>query len=52
MLADEVGEFGFTKEAYERSPDDFFVLGSPDDDIDLCSTKGFLVLGTHGCQWD
>lgn len=50
MRSDEIGNFGFTKEAYEKSLNDFFVLEYSDDD--LCETKGFLVLGTHGCQWD
>ncbi len=52
MLLNEIEHFGFTKESYEKSPDNFFVLEYPDDDESLCDTKGFLVLGTHGCQWD
>lgn len=52
MLLNEIEHFGFTKESYEKSPDNFFVLEYPDDDENLCDTKGFLVLGTHGCQWD
>lgn len=52
MLLNEIGDFGFTKEAYEKSPNDFYVLEYSDEDKNLCNTKGFLVLGTHGCQWD
>lgn len=52
MLSNEIEDFGFTKEAYEESPNNFFVLEYLDDDKNLCDTKGFLVLGTHGCQWD
>ncbi len=52
MLSNEIGHFGFTKESYEKSPDAFFVLESPDNDETPCNTKGFLILGTHGCAWD
>lgn len=52
MLLNEIEDFGFAKEAYEKSPNDFFVLEYSDDDKNLCNTKGFLILGTHGCQWD
>lgn len=52
MLPNDIGHFGFTKEAYEKSPDDFFVLEYPEEDESLCFTRGYLVLGTHGCQWD
>lgn len=52
MLSNEIEDFGFAKEAYEKSPNDFFVLEYSDDDKNICYTKGFLVLGTHGCQGD
>lgn len=51
MLSNEVENFGFTREAYEKSPNNFFVLECFDDE-GFFDTKGFLVLGTHGCQWD
>lgn len=51
MQSDEIGNFAFTKESYEKSPNKFWVLEYSDDE-NICDTKGFLVLGTHGCQWD
>lgn len=52
MQSNEIGNFAFTKQSYEKSPNNFFVLEYLDDDENICDTKGFLVLGTHGCQWD
>lgn len=51
MLADEVEDYAFTRAAYEQNPDSYFIYEKPDDNA-LCGTDGFLVLGTHGCQWD
>lgn len=51
MQSNEIGDFAFTKESYEKSPNNFFVLEYLDDE-NICDTKGFFVLGTHGCQWD
>jgi len=42
--------FAFGKTAYEKDPERFFVYENDEDA--LCPTDGFLVLGTHGCQWD
>lgn len=52
MQPDEIGDFAFTEESYKKSPDKFFVLEYWEDEENICGTKGFLVLGTHGCQWD
>lgn len=52
MASSEVASFGFAKEAYEESPGDYYVLDQPDGDESPCGTKGYLVLGTYGCQWD
>lgn len=50
MMPDEVENYAFTKTAYEQNPERYFVYEKEKDDI--CITDGFLVLGTHGCQWD
>lgn len=53
MEPDDVEYSGFSKEAYEKNPGDFFVeVGEGDYKERLCDTDGFYVLGTHGCQWD
>lgn len=50
MMLEEVESYSFSKDAYERNPDKFFIYEKEEDDI--CNTDGFWVLGTHGCQWD
>lgn len=52
MESDEVEEYAFAREAYERNPEKFFVNDKEVDEYTLCDTDGYLVLGTHGCQWD
>ena len=52
MKAAEVEEYAFAREAYEKNPDKYFVNNEIVDDYTLCNTKGYYVLGTHGCQWD
>ncbi len=51
MLPEDVEEFAFSRESYEKEPDLFFVYQKEDDDYDW-ATDGFYILGTHGCQWD
>lgn len=50
MMSEEVENYAFTKASYEQDPDKYFIYEKEEDDI--CNTDGFLVLGTHGCQWD
>lgn len=50
MMREEVENYAFAKTAYEQNPDKYFIYEKEEDDI--CSTDGFFVLGTHGCQWD
>ena len=50
----EVADYSFTKTAYDKSPEKFFVFEEyceEDDDNTVCG-DGFLIIGTHGCQWD
>ena len=45
---------GNPKTAYDKSPEKFFVFEEyceDDDDYAVCS-NGFLIIGTHRCQWD
>lgn len=52
MMADEVDDYAIaTKEAYEQSPERYFIYEKTDAN-DFCHMDGFFVLGTHGCQWD
>lgn len=52
MQPDEVEEYAITSaENYAKSPERYFVYAEPDEDSP-CAAAGFLVLGTHGCQWD
>lgn len=52
MLPDEVEEFAITpREGYDKEPHKFFVYEKDNDDYDW-DTDGFLIIGTHGCQWD
>lgn len=50
---EEIEDYAFSKEAYEKNPDKFFVCvqehGESDDD---CFDNVFFTLGTHGCQYD
>lgn len=48
---EEVEEFAFARESYEKEPDKFFVYQKENDDYDW-DTDGFYILGTYGCQWD
>ena len=48
MRLEEVENYAFSKAAYEQNPGNFFINESEEDGI----CDGFLVLGTHGCQWD
>lgn len=50
MILEEVEDYAFSKTGFKQKPDKFFVYEKEDDDI--CSTDGFFVLGTRGCQWD
>ncbi len=50
MMSEEVEDYAFAKEAYEQNPDQYFIYEK--EEYDLCNTDGFLVLGTHGSQWD
>lgn len=52
MEADEVEEYAFAREAYERNPEKYFVNDKAVDEYTLCNTDGYYVLGTHGCQWN
>lgn len=53
MQADEVEEYAIvTREYYEKNPKQYFVFDELLESDNLCETNGFLVLGTHGCQWD
>ena len=54
MDASEVSEYSFTKEAYDISPEKFFVFEEycEEDDENVVCGDGFFILGTHGCQWD
>lgn len=45
-------DYAFSKEAYEKNPEKYFVEIGNSDEYALCDTNGYLVLGTHGCQWD
>ena len=52
MQPDEVEEYAITSaENYAKSPERYFVYAEPDEDSP-CAAAGFLVLGTHSCQWD
>ncbi|MDE6732156.1 MAG: SMI1/KNR4 family protein [Oscillospiraceae bacterium] len=51
MRPDEVEEFAFSRESYEKEPDKYFVYQKENDDYDW-DTDGFYILGTYGCQWD
>lgn len=52
MLINEVEEYAIaTRKAYEQDPGRYFIYEKQDEN-ELCDTSGFLVLGTHGCQWD
>ena len=50
MMPEDVERHSFSKDSYERNPDQFLICEKGEDDI--CGTDGFWVLGTHGCQWD
>lgn len=52
MRSEEAEEYAFTREAYERTPENFFVDEKVYDDSAECIMEGYFVLGTHGCQWD
>lgn len=50
MGAEEVENYAIvTKERYRKHPERYFIC---DEFEDEGLTHGFLVLGTHGCQWD
>lgn len=51
MLPEEVEEYAFSRESYEKEPENYFVYERDHGD-DEWETSGFYVLGTHGCQWD
>lgn len=52
MRADEIEEYAIaTRETYERNPDRYYIYEKTESG-NRCSTDGFYVLGTHGCQWD
>ena len=50
MMPEDAESCSFNKDAYEENPYKFFIYRKEKDS--LCDTDGFLVLGTHGCQWD
>lgn len=54
MASKEVRNYGFSKEAFERNPQQFFVFEKycVEDDENIASMDGYFVIGTHGCQWD
>ncbi len=53
MEPDEIGEYAFSKEAYQRQPEKFFVWVEPEKESDdRWCTDGSYELGTCGCQWD
>ncbi len=41
-----------TREAYEKTPERYFVYEKPETEYEWCELNGFFILGTHGCQWD
>ncbi len=41
--------FEFDIGAYEKNPEKYFTY---ENNNGLCDMDGFLVLGTHGCQWN
>ncbi len=52
MLVNEVEKYAIARrEIYEQNPEQYFIYEKEDENA-LCDTDGFLVLGTHGCQWD
>lgn len=52
MRADEAsGYLIASPESYQKEPERYFVYTIPDEDSP-CGTTGFLMLGTHGCEWD
>jgi len=60
MRPDEVEEYAIvSREVYDQHPGRYFVYIRDEEeneeetvDDNWCDTDGFLILGTHGCQWD
>lgn len=53
MELNEVEEYyAFSKEAYKKNPENYFVEIGEFNEYTLCDTNGYFGLGTHGCQWD
>ncbi len=52
MTLDDLEYCAFSRKAYEKNPEKYFVEMGESYEESLCDTDGFLTLGTHGCQWD
>ncbi len=53
IKTEELTEYAFSKESYEKNPDKFFICEQKHgEDDECCFDNGFFILGTHGCQYD
>ncbi len=52
MKPEDLEYSGFSKEAYKRNPEKYFIEVAESYKYSLCDTDGYFKLGTHGCQWD
>jgi len=52
MQPDDLEYCTFSRDAYERNPEKYFVETAETYEYALCDTDGYFKLGTHGCQWD